>query len=106
MLQNKIYGFLMITFGALTVLILEDATFFLFALVIGVGTFFSKENIFDMSLPVPEDIKVEMNPAEKRKLDYLSRKLGKSKTEILKNSLRMYYDSVRGGSVLEERKEG
>lgn len=106
MLQNKIYGFLMVTFGALTVLILEDATFFLFALVIGVGTFFSKENIFDMSLPVPEDIKVKMNPAEKRKLEYLSRRLGKPKTEILKNSLRLYYDSVRGGGALEERKEG
>ena len=44
LLKNKIYSFLFILLGALSVLIEYDGTFFIFALTIGLPLFFSKEN--------------------------------------------------------------
>lgn len=44
LLKNKVYAITIIFLGALSVPIEWDATFFLFALMVGVMLFFSKEN--------------------------------------------------------------
>lgn len=44
LIKNKIYGIAVIILGALSVLVERDATFFLFALLIGLALFFSKRN--------------------------------------------------------------
>ena len=44
LIKNKIYGIIFIVLGALTILIEWDATFFLFALMIGILLFVSREN--------------------------------------------------------------
>lgn len=44
LIKNKIYGIGIIILGALSVPIEWDATFFLFALMIGLTLIFSKEN--------------------------------------------------------------
>lgn len=44
LLKNKLYAIAIIFLGALSVPIEWDATFFLFALMVGVILFFSKEN--------------------------------------------------------------
>ena len=44
LIKNKIYGIIFIVLGALTVPIEWDATFFLFALMIGIALFVSREN--------------------------------------------------------------
>jgi hypothetical protein len=44
LLKNKIYAVLFIMLGVLSVLIEYDATFFVFALMLGIPLFFAKEN--------------------------------------------------------------
>lgn len=44
LIKNKIYGIIFIVLGALTIPIEWDATFFLFALMIGILLFVSREN--------------------------------------------------------------
>jgi len=44
LLKNKLYSFLFILLGALSVPIEYDGTFFIFALMLGVPLFFAKEN--------------------------------------------------------------
>lgn len=44
LLKNKLYAIAIIFLGALSVPIEWDATFFLFALMVGLVLFFSKEN--------------------------------------------------------------
>lgn len=44
LLKNKIYSFLLILLGALSILIEYDGTFFIFTLMLGIPLFFSKEN--------------------------------------------------------------
>ena len=45
LLKNKIVAVVLILFGALSILILEgEATFFLFALIVGIVLFFAREN--------------------------------------------------------------
>ena len=44
LLKNKLYAIAFIFLGALSVPIEWDATFFLFALMVGLMLFFSKEN--------------------------------------------------------------
>ena len=44
LLKNKLYAIAFIFLGALSVPIERDATFFLFALMVGHALFFSKEN--------------------------------------------------------------
>ncbi len=44
LLKNKLYAIAIIFLGALSVPIDWDATFFLFALMVGLVLFFSKEN--------------------------------------------------------------
>jgi hypothetical protein len=44
LLKNKLYAIVIIFFGALSVPIEWDATFFLFALMMGLVLFFAKEN--------------------------------------------------------------
>lgn len=44
LLKNKIYSFMFILLGALSVLIEYDGTFFIFALMLGLPLFFAKEN--------------------------------------------------------------
>lgn len=44
MIKNKLYAVAIILLGALTIPIEWDATFFLFALMVGLCLFFSKEN--------------------------------------------------------------
>lgn len=43
-IRNKIYGIIFIVLGALTIPIEWDATFFLFALMVGILLFASREN--------------------------------------------------------------
>lgn len=43
LLKNKIFAILVIIFGALTIPVIWDATFFLVALIFGVMLFVSKE---------------------------------------------------------------
>lgn len=43
-IKNKIYGIIFIVLGALTIPIEWDATFFLFALMVGILLFVSREN--------------------------------------------------------------
>lgn len=44
LIKNKIYGIKFIVLGALTIPIEWDATFFLFALMVGISLFASREN--------------------------------------------------------------
>lgn len=44
LIKNKIYGIIFIVLGALTIPIEWDATFFLFALMVGILLFSSREN--------------------------------------------------------------
>lgn len=44
LIKNKIYGIIFIILGALTIPIEWDATFFLFALMVGILLFVSREN--------------------------------------------------------------
>lgn len=44
LLKNKIYSFLFILLGALSILIEYDGTFFIFSLMFGLPLFFSKKN--------------------------------------------------------------
>lgn len=44
LIKNKIYGIIFIVLGALTIPIEWDTTFFLFALMIGILLFVSREN--------------------------------------------------------------
>lgn len=44
LLKNKIYSLILIGIGALSIPIEYDGTFFIFALMIGLLLFFSKEN--------------------------------------------------------------
>lgn len=44
LIKNKIYGIIFIILGALTIPIEWDATFFLFALMVGIMLFASREN--------------------------------------------------------------
>lgn len=44
LIKNKIYALILIILGALTVQIEWDATFFLFAMLVGIVLFCSKEN--------------------------------------------------------------
>ncbi len=44
LLKNKIYSLLLILIGVVSILIDRDGTFFIFALMIGLPMFFSKEN--------------------------------------------------------------
>lgn len=44
LIKNKIYGMVFIVLGALTIPIEWDATFFLFALMVGILLFVSREN--------------------------------------------------------------
>lgn len=44
LIKNKIYGIIFIVLGALTIPIEWDATFFLFALMVGILLFASGEN--------------------------------------------------------------
>lgn len=44
LIKNKIYGIIFIVLGALTIPIEWDATFFLFALMMGILLFVSREN--------------------------------------------------------------
>lgn len=44
LIKNKIYGIIFIVLGALTIPIEWDATFFLFALMVGILLFASREN--------------------------------------------------------------
>lgn len=44
LIKNKIYGIIFIILGALTIPIEWDATFFLFALMVGILPFVSREN--------------------------------------------------------------
>lgn len=44
LLENKFYAIVIIFLGALSIPIEWDATFFLFALMVGLVLFFSKEN--------------------------------------------------------------
>lgn len=44
LIKNKIYGIIFIVIGALTIPIEWDATFFLFALMVGILLFVSREN--------------------------------------------------------------
>lgn len=44
LIKNKIYGIVFIVLGALTIPIDWDATFFLFALMVGILLFASREN--------------------------------------------------------------
>jgi hypothetical protein len=44
LIKNKIYGIIFIVLGALTIPIEWDATFFLFALTVGILLFVSREN--------------------------------------------------------------
>lgn len=44
LIKNKIYGSIFIILGALTIPIEWDATFFLFALMVGILLFVSREN--------------------------------------------------------------
>ena len=44
LLKNKIYSLILIGIGALSVYIEYDGTFFIFALMIGLPLFFSREN--------------------------------------------------------------
>ena len=44
LIKNKIYGIIFIVLGALTIPIEWDPTFFLFALMVGILLFVSREN--------------------------------------------------------------
>lgn len=44
LIRNKIYSLILIGIGALSVLIEYDGTFFIFALMLGLPLFFSREN--------------------------------------------------------------
>lgn len=44
LIKNKIYGIIFIVLGALTIPIDWDSTFFLFALMVGILLFVSREN--------------------------------------------------------------
>ena len=44
LIKNKIFGLIFIVIGALTVPIEWDATFFLFALMVGIALFVAREN--------------------------------------------------------------
>lgn len=44
LIKNKIYGIIFIVLGALTIPIDWDVTFFLFALMVGIFLFVSREN--------------------------------------------------------------
>ena len=44
LIKNKIYGIIFIVLGALTIPIEWDSTFFLFALMVGILLFVSREN--------------------------------------------------------------
>lgn len=44
LIKNKIYGIIFIVLGALAIPIERDATFFLFALMVGILLFVSREN--------------------------------------------------------------
>lgn len=44
LIKNKIYSLILIGIGALSILIEYDGTFFIFALMLGIPLFFSKEN--------------------------------------------------------------
>lgn len=44
LIKDKIYGIIFIVLGALTIPIEWDATFFLFALMVGILLFVSREN--------------------------------------------------------------
>jgi len=44
LLKNKIYSFVLILIGVVPILTERDGTFLLFALMIGLPLFFSKEN--------------------------------------------------------------
>lgn len=43
-MQNKVDSILLLMFAAWTLWYLEDATFFVFAMIVLVGIFFSKDN--------------------------------------------------------------
>ena len=44
LIKNKVFGLIFIILGALTVPIEWDATFFLFALMVGIALFVAREN--------------------------------------------------------------
>jgi predicted nucleic acid-binding Zn ribbon protein len=44
LLKNKLYALLLVIIGTLSIFIEYDATFFIFALMIGLPLFFAKEN--------------------------------------------------------------
>nr|DAQ19150.1 MAG TPA: hypothetical protein [Caudoviricetes sp.] len=44
LIKNKIYSLILIGIGALSIPIEYDGTFFIFALMLGIPLFFSKEN--------------------------------------------------------------
>ncbi len=44
LIKNKVFGLIFIVLGALTIPIEWDATFFLFALMVGILLFVSREN--------------------------------------------------------------
>lgn len=44
LIKNKVYAIMLLALGALTVPIEWDTTFFLFASIVGLALFFSKEN--------------------------------------------------------------
>jgi len=44
LLKNKLYALLLVIFGALSIPIEYDGTFFIFALMLGLHLFFAKEN--------------------------------------------------------------
>lgn len=44
LLRNKLYSLILITVGALSILIEYDATFFVFTLMLGIPLFLAKEN--------------------------------------------------------------
>lgn len=44
LIRNKLYSLVLILIGAVPILIDQDGTFFIFALMLGVPLFFAKEN--------------------------------------------------------------
>jgi hypothetical protein len=44
LVRNKLYSLILILIGVVSILIDQDATFFIFALVLGLHLFFAKEN--------------------------------------------------------------
>lgn len=46
--KNKIFALALIILGWATVFILEDGTFLLFTVLIGLALFFAKDDIFEM----------------------------------------------------------